>query len=229
LNFLIKIKRSGFMLIGENSKLVCIGDSITDAGRNYNAEEGFGDYLGYGYVARINDFLASAYPERSIRVINKGINGNTVRDLKSRWQKDVIDLKPDWLMVMIGVNDAWRHYDTPFIPENRVYEDEYESTYREIISQVRPALKGLIIVSPYMVERNRSDEMFARVLRHAEISRRIAKDFDGIYADVQKAIDKFTEVRYSAAISLDRVHPNSIGAMLIAREILNSVKFDWEK
>ena len=108
------------MLIHENSKLVMIGDSITDAGRNYNAGEGWQDAFGYGYVNLVNGLLMTNYTEKKIRVVNKGVNGNTIRDLKARWKEDVLDLKPDWLSIMIGINDVWRHYDTPLIVENRV-------------------------------------------------------------------------------------------------------------
>ena len=58
-------------------------------------------------------WLGAVYPERMIRVINMGVSGNTTRDLKARWQRDVLDLKPDWLSIMIGANDVWRQYDSP--------------------------------------------------------------------------------------------------------------------
>ena len=71
------------------------------------------DALGRGYVMMVDALLGAVYPERMIRVINMGVSGNTTRDLKARWQRDVLDLKPDWLSIMIGANDVWRQYDSP--------------------------------------------------------------------------------------------------------------------
>ncbi|MCG6198000.1 GDSL family lipase, partial [Anoxybacillus sp. LAT_38] len=72
--------------------------------------------------------LQAVYPELGIRVVNKGISGNTVRDLKARWKEDVIAQKPDWVSIMIGINDVWRQYDLPLMKEKHVYLDEYETT-----------------------------------------------------------------------------------------------------
>ena len=59
----------------------------------------------------MNAALGSGDPPHSIRVLNTGVSGNTVRDLDARWQRDALDLKPDWLSVMIGINDVWRQFD----------------------------------------------------------------------------------------------------------------------
>ena len=95
----------------KGEKLVMIGDSITDVGRARPIGEGRADdALGRGYVMMVDALLGAVYPERLIRVINMGVSGNTTRDLKARWQTDVLDLKPDWLSIMIGANDVWRQY-----------------------------------------------------------------------------------------------------------------------
>ena len=83
------------MKIDEHSKLVMIGDSITDSGRTQPVGEGLFEAHGKGYVAYVAGLLAASYPERRIRIVNMGTSGNTVRDLKARWQRDVMDLKPD--------------------------------------------------------------------------------------------------------------------------------------
>src|SRR5690349_1984671 len=98
------------MIIQPDSKLVMIGDSITDCGRARPVGEGPYEGLGAGYVALVDGLINAASPELRIRVVNMGISGNTVRDLKARWKSDVLDLEPDWLSVMIGINDVWRHF-----------------------------------------------------------------------------------------------------------------------
>ncbi|WP_139902152.1 SGNH/GDSL hydrolase family protein [Clostridium thermarum] len=217
------------MLIQENSKLVMIGDSITDAGRNYNVGEGWQDSFGYGYVNLVNGMILSTYPEKKIRIVNKGISGNTIRDLKARWKEDVLDLKPDWLSIMIGINDVWRHYNTPLILENRVGEDEFRENYEEIVSSIRPQLKGLVIMSPYIIEPNKSDVMRAHIDRYGQIAKEVADKNGAIFVDTQKGFDDFCKVYYSAALSLDRIHPNTTGHMIIAKAFLSAVEFNWNK
>lgn len=217
------------MLIQENSKLVMIGDSITDAGRNYNVGEGWQDSFGYGYVNLVNGMIMSTYPEKKIRIVNKGISGNTIRDLKARWKEDVLDLKPDWLSIMIGINDVWRHYDTPLIVENRVGEDEFRETYEELVTSVKPQLKGLVIMSPCIIEPNKSDLMRAHIDRYSQIAKEVAEKYGAIFVDTQKGFDEFCKVHYSAALSLDRIHPNTPGHMIIAKAFLNALGFNWNK
>ena len=99
------------MLLQEGTRLVMIGDSITDCNRAYDAmPAGWGSF-GDGYVNLVNACLTGLAPEQKVMVINKGISGNTILDLQSRWDEDVLALKPDWVSIMIGVNDAWRHFD----------------------------------------------------------------------------------------------------------------------
>src|SRR5690554_3798625 len=137
------------MKITANDKLVMIGDSITDCDRKRPVGEGIFEGLGRGYVSMINALITSVYPELAIRVVNMGSSGHTVRDLRDRWQTDVIDLKPNWLSIMIGTNDVWRQYDQPHMTESHVYIDEYEATLRSLIHDSLPWLKGLILMTPF--------------------------------------------------------------------------------
>ena len=88
-----------------------------------------------------------------------GIGGNTVRDLQARWQTDVLDLNPDWLTVMIGINDVWRRFDQPAIPESHVSLEEYEQTLEELVRSALPGLEGLVIMTPFYLEPNDQDRM----------------------------------------------------------------------
>src|SRR5690625_1477219 len=103
------------MLLEKNDKLIFIGDSVTDCERAKPEGEGLFQALGNGYVSIVDSFLQSTYPELEIRVVNKGISGNTVRDLKARWQDDIMTQKPDCVSIMIGINDVWRQFDSPNI------------------------------------------------------------------------------------------------------------------
>jgi lysophospholipase L1-like esterase len=121
------------MRIEPHSKLLLIGDSITDAERWRPFVEGPLAALGNGYVQLVAGMLGARCPERRIRVINMGVSGNTVRDLKARWQSDVQKQRPDWLSIMIGINDVWRHFDSPHLPALHVSLDEYAATLDELL------------------------------------------------------------------------------------------------
>ena len=137
--------------IQTGEKLVMIGDSITDVGRARPIGEGRADdALGRGYVMMVDALLGAVYPERMIRVINMGVSGNTTRDLKARWQTDVLELKPAWLSIMIGANDVWRQFDSPKQSERHVLLDEYERNLVELVSSTQPVVKGLVLMAPYL-------------------------------------------------------------------------------
>ena len=91
-----------------NQTVLFIGDSITDADRNSPAHKPFGS----GYVHFVANFLLGKYPTYNLNIINTGISGDTITDLKSRWQKDCLDHNPDILSILIGVNDVWYQFDT---------------------------------------------------------------------------------------------------------------------
>ena len=93
------------MKIENSDSILFIGDSITDCDRVRPV--GMRDWLGESYVAFVNALLAANYPERDIKVLNTGTSGNRIIDLEARWQTDVLDLAPDWLSIMIGINDVW--------------------------------------------------------------------------------------------------------------------------
>ncbi|MES2460380.1 MAG: SGNH/GDSL hydrolase family protein [Armatimonadota bacterium] len=215
------------MIIEPGSKLVFIGDSVTDCGRTQPIGEGLGDALGRGYVSLVDALLVAAYPEHKIRIVNVGTSGNTVRDLKGRWQRDVLDLRPDWLSVMIGINDVWRQFDMPRKPEAGVDLDAYEATLREIVGDVRPRLKGLILMTPFYIEPSESDAMRARMDAYGEVVRRLASEYDALFVDTQAAFSGVLDQFHSSAIAWDRVHPNHIGHMVLARALLEAVGFNW--
>ena len=215
------------MKIEKHSKLVMIGDSITDAGRARPIGEGLFDAIGKGYVGNVDALLATVYPEHAIRVLNVGTSGNTVRDLKTRWQTDVLDLKPDWLSIMIGTNDVWRQFDMPRQKEAHVYPEEYEKTLGELAAQTRPQLKGLIMMTPFYIESNPQDAMRKQMDHYGAIVRALAKKHDAVFVDTQAAFDAVLKHYYAATLAWDRVHPNQIGTMVLARAFLNAIGFKW--
>jgi len=145
-----------------------------------------------------------------------GVSGNTVRDLKARWQTDVLDLQPDWLSIMIGVNDVWLHFDCPFQPEWHVPLDEYKRILDELLQLTRPMLKGLILLSPFLVEPNLADPMRMMVDRYAAVVRSFADRYAAVLVDTQAAFDEcLTDVPPMVMGGWDLVHPMVTGPVIL--------------
>jgi len=217
------------MLLNKGDKLLFIGDSITDCERKRPEGEGLFGALGKGYVSLVDALLQAVYPELGIRVVNKGLGGNTVRDLNGRWQEDVLNQQPDWLAIMIGINDVWRQFDTPFIKEWHVYADEYETTLRKLVSETKPTVKGLVLMTPFYLESNEQDGMRAMMDQYGSIVRKIAEENDVIFIDTQAAFNVVLEELYSATLAWDRVHPTAAGHMVLARAFLDNIGFEWKR
>lgn len=217
------------MLLKKGQKLLFIGDSVTDCERAKPDGEGLFQALGNGYVSFIDGLLRAAYPELGIRVVNKGINGNTIRDLKARWKEDVINQKPDWLTVMIGINDVWRQFDTPFIKENHVYLKEYENTLQALVEETKPLVQSIVLMTPYYLEKNESDQMRETMDRYGKVVRKIAENNNCLFIDTQAVFNQVLKELYPATLAWDRVHPDTAGHILLARAFLDEIGFDWLK
>lgn len=217
------------MQLKKRQKLLFIGDSITDCERAKPAGEGLFGALGKGYVAQVDALLQSVYPELMIRVVNKGNSGNTVRDLKKRWQEDVLNQRPDWLAVMIGINDVWRQYDIPQIHEQHVYIDEYESTLRELVMESKATTQGIVLMTPFYIEPNPQDAMRATMDLYGAAVKRVADEAGAIFIDTQAAFRPVLEEIYPATLAWDRVHPTAVGHMVLTRAFLRGISFDWSR
>jgi len=215
------------MLLEKGSRLMMIGDSITDCGRKMPIGEGHGAE-GFGYVAFVSALIKSVYPENGYRVVNMGTSGDKVRELKARWQNDVIDLSPNYLSIMVGINDIWRQFEHPFNTAEHVYIDEYRETLEELIIMAMPNIKKIILISPFFVESNENDPMKIETKKYAQVMAELAEKHDAIFVDTQKVFDDLLKTAHSSAYALDRVHPNGIGHMAIAKAFLDAIGFEWK-
>jgi lysophospholipase L1-like esterase len=213
------------MKIHSNSTLLMTGDSVTGCGRARPVAEAVGGDLGNGYVGLIHAELSATCPQQHIRLRNTGISGNTVRDLAARWQFDVLDLKPDWLSIMIGINDVWRQFDAPLQTEWHVSLDEYASILEQLVRSARPQLQGLVLMTPYFIEPNRADPMRAMMDRYGEVVRQLAGQYQAILVDTQAAFDWVLTEVHPMALASDRVHPNLAGHMILAWAFLKAVEY----
>ena len=211
------------MLLEKNDTLLFIGDSISDYERKRPVGEGLFNALGHSYVACAGALLNCMYPELHLRVINMGVSGNQVRDLDARWQTEVMDLKPQWVSVLIGINDVWRQFDCPQMPETHVSLQEYEETYARLIERTLPQVKGMILMTPYYMEPNRQDPMRARMDEYGAVVRKLADKYHLTFVDLQAGWDRLFRHMHSTNIAWDRVHPNQTGCMYIAKQFLQAI------
>lgn len=214
------------MIFEKNDTVLFIGDSISDYERKRPIGEGLFNAWGRSYVADAASLLCCMYPELQLRIINMGISGNQVRDLDRRWQTDVMDLKPDWVSVLIGINDVWRQFDSPQMPETHVPLEEFEATYEKLIKETLPHVKGMILMTPYFMEPNRKDPMRARMDEYGKVVRRLAEKYQLVFVDLQEGWDRLFEHMHPCNIAWDRIHPNQIGCMYIAKQFLKAVGAD---
>lgn len=160
------------MIFENMDRVVFAGDSVTDMGSAQPVGEGLFDNMGHGYPRVIESLVGAVYPERSIRFTNSGIGGNTSRMLLERFQRDVLDLNPQWVSICIGINDVWRQFDSPAIWDEAVSPAEYEQNLRSMIESAKAVAKGVILATPYYMEPNRTDFMRARMQEYVDICAR---------------------------------------------------------
>lgn len=218
------------MLIGDNQRLLMIGDSITDCGRRRPVGQGkFDQALGNGYVSLVDASLAALYPERQIETINMGISGDTVHDLDYRWQRDVLDLKPDWLSILIGINDVWQHINQLWQFEGQDSIDDFAQTLDEIVARARPGVSGLILLTPYYLETDPKDPMRSMMDQYGRIVRETATRYEALLVDTQASFDPVMQHLDPLQLAMDRIHLNLTGHMILARTFLGEIGFNWDR
>ena len=215
------------MIFKNLDRIVFIGDSVTDAGSANPVSEGSNN-LGTGYVRVIDNWLTAYYPEITLKIYNSGINGHTSRSLVNRFDTDVISLKPDYVSICVGINDAWQHFDSRFLPDKVVTLNEYEKNLTQMIEKSIKIAKKVFIMSPYYMEPFKDDQVRSLMDKYTEVSKKLAEKYGCEFINLQEMFDDFFKFRHPTAIAGDRVHPNQIGATLIAREFLKRCGFDPE-
>lgn len=198
--------------LDSSTRLLFIGDSITDCGRKQCPEE-----IGNGYVRQVRDFLLAKSPANAPTVINRGVSGSKVPDLQKRWDRDVIELKPDVLSVFIGINDVW-HGLVPGRVGTAL--DDYIAGYRELLDRTKAAFPAiqLVLCEPsvlWLKEPANADELLEPYVAAVHA---LAKDFRIEHVvPLHSAFNDARAKRPDVAWTTDGVHPTSIGHALIAR------------
>lgn len=186
-----------------------IGDSITDCGRREDP-----DGLGFGYVRLLAEHFAAHEPTAA--VLNRGIGGNKVADLRARFDADALDLTPDVVTIYVGVNDVWHGFTRGEV----VTDEDFEADYRYLLDQLSATRPGvpLLLVIPFVADVDEEKAGYHGELdRKVAIIRRLAKEFGGAVVDLEAVLEEAWAVGHTpASIAEDGVHPTIAGHRLLA-------------
>lgn len=208
------------LIFKAKERIEFIGDSITDCSR---MEKPYAP-LGNGYVRHIHLLLQTGYPELQLKLINMGISGDRVTNLKSRWKSDVLDLNPDWLFIYIGVNDVWRFFEGD--REEAVDLPEFENIYRQLINGTRSQTQAQIrLISPFLGEKDPSDSFRKKLAQYQGVIDKLGEGFNLPVIHLQPSFDWAMLSKPPDYWTMDRVHPTEAGHMLIALTILRACGF----
>lgn len=187
------------------------GDSITDCGRE-REEGGSGDPLGRGYPALIAKALDAAGQHE---VLNRGISGNRVVDLYARWKVDALRLRPDFISILIGVNDTWHEMKSG----NGVEVGRYAQIYRLLLEWTREVLPEvkLVLCEPFILSCGTvTSEWFPEMEKRREVVRELVHDFDTHWVPFQTEFDQALSRHPAEYWAADGVHPTPNGHELMA-------------
>jgi lysophospholipase L1-like esterase len=208
----------------EGDVLVFQGDSITDAGRNKRRElpNNAGSFGG-GYALLTASFLLEALAAKELTIYNRGISGNKVYQLDERWDKDCINLKPNVLSILIGVNDYWHFRNGNYDGTPEIYENDF----RKLLDRTRKAVPDikLVICQPFILTDTKSvDETWLEPFKaYQEIAKKISLEFEATWVPFQEAFDQAIEVAHATYWANDGVHPSMAGAQLMANAWLEAI------
>ncbi|MBC7745528.1 MAG: SGNH/GDSL hydrolase family protein [Flavobacterium sp.] len=208
----------------ESDIILFQGDSITDSGRNRtNNELNSQNGLGGGYA-----FLASAdllfnHPDKKLQIYNRGISGNKVYQLAESWENDVINIKPNILSILVGINDYWHTLSHGYKGTVETYKNDYRALLQRSKDKL-PDVK-LIIGEPFAIIGTAVNQSWFQVLKeYQETARQLAAEFDASFIPYQKVFDAALTKAPGAYWSGDGVHPTMAGSELMANAWLKTVK-----
>jgi lysophospholipase L1-like esterase len=223
-------------------KIIFLGDSITEAGVydkkvgiEYNGELVYPEYTGF------ITFLSQSIPEKT-ELVGKGISGDKVSDLLTRYKKDVIDLDPDIVFIYIGINDVWHKYD--FGTGSDI--DLYENGLRQIISEIQKIGSRVVLCTPTVIGENHGDFTLANeYVEHyrdaktmedmnndldafSDVVRKLSSEYNTGLIDLRKVFISYISEnnptnKPSGILTYDGVHLNDLGNKLVADQMINFI------
>jgi lysophospholipase L1-like esterase len=200
------------------------GDSITDCGRN-RERVGPNDpsAFGHGYPYLVASQLLAERPSHRFKMYNRGISGHRVPDLDARWQKDTVDLKPDLVSILIGVNDIWHMLNGDYKGTRK----DYETGYAALLERTRKSLPfaRIVVCEPFVLRCGAVDnKWFPEFDERRKAAKRVADAAAATWVGFQSLLDAATSVASPEYWAQDGVHPTMAGHAFLAKAWLETVK-----
>ncbi len=209
---------------GEGAVFLFQGDSITDGNRTRNQD--WNHVMGHGYQYIIASKLWYEFPKKDFHFFNRGISGNKVTDLAVRWQNDTLDIQPDVLSILIGINDV-----SAFIDGNTNYSAcQYETDYRTLLQQTKQQLPHIVFVlcEPFILPvgrvKDKWEQYTAEVEKRKQVVKRLSVEFNTVYVEFQQAFNDAIAKAPAEYWIWDGIHPMPAGHELMARAWLRQVR-----
>lgn len=211
--------------IEANDVVLFQGDSITDWGRDKKQTvPNASGALGNGYAFVTASGLLNKFAGKDIKVYNKGISGNKVYQLADRWDADCLELKPNVLSILVGVNDFWHTLTNGY----KGTIDTYKTDYAKLLDRTKQALPDvkLIIGEPFALKGVRAvdDKWYPAFDEYRAAAKEIANKYEAVFIPYQSIFDKALELAPGSYWTTDGVHPSVAGSGLMAHAWLETVK-----
>jgi lysophospholipase L1-like esterase len=178
--------------------------------------------MGSGYALLASSWFQALYPEKKVRFLNRGVAGDRAVDLEARWQRDCLDLQPNWLSVLVGINETWRTYDS----EDPTPVGEYAETLQRLLESALAGGKTrLILCEPFVLPVPPDREIWRYDLDpRIDVVRRLARRYQAIYVPFDGLFAQAAARREPAFWADDGVHPTPAGHALMAQAWLRAVQ-----
>ena len=218
------VARESAISLQKGDVILFQGDSITDAGRDKQSRNAnTTQMMGSGYVLQAAGELLCTHADKNLIIYNKGISGNKVHQLAERWEADCIELKPNVLSILIGVNDFWHTKTGGYQGTVKVYEDDFRALLKRTLALV-PTVK-LVIGEPFAVAGISAvdDSWYPEFDKYREAAKKIADEFNAVFIPYQKIFDEAQKRAPGAYWTYDGVHASLAGAKLMANAWMQTI------
>jgi len=198
------------------------GDSVTDGEHSREHDQN----PGYSYPLFVQEELDLAYPG-CYRILNRGIAGNRIPDLYARIKTDILNLKPDILSILIGVNDVWGFFSGQ---ESGTDAEKYYRIYAAMIEEIKEALPDIkiMILEPFILKGEDTEKhwegFYAGVRERSAMAQKISREYHLHFVPLQETFEAAAKLAPNAYWVVDGIHPTTEGTALIAREWLKTFR-----
>ena len=199
-------------------KILFQGDSVTDAGRDRSDPHDMGN----GYPRFASAMIQDSFPDTEFEFVDLGISGNRTEHLVERMEADFIEIQPDIVSILIGVNDVWHHYAFEYVETT---DEQFESNYRTLLDAIKSRTNArILMIQPFLLETvdPAKQELCEELARKQAIVKKLADEYADAYLPLDEVLHSMTEEE-PAYYAADGVHPTPDGACCIGEAYLGAI------